>query len=156
MNGSTRRLAVATAMYLGALGLFGPPTYLLVVRAVEIVAETIGVATPLAGRFGLVVGLGSLAIAFTVAWEITLVRLRGVAALGRGDSYRALGRNLLLVATALAAGLAIAEFVIGLLQWGVAREQAVIVVLAVAVLAGLAWTAVRSFGSFRRGLRRAE
>ena len=154
MNSPIRRLVVATAVYVGALCLFGPLTYLLVVRATEIVAGLVGVDAPLTGILGGVVIVGALAIALTVVYEIAAVQLHGVGAFHRGSPRRRFGRNLLLSATALAAGLAITEFAIGTFQQGIERGQVITIGLSLAVVAGLAWTLVRAVRSFRRGFRR--
>ena len=144
-----------TAVYVGALCLFGPLTYLLVVRATEIVAELVGVDTPFTGILGVVVIVGAIATALTVVYEIAAVQLHGVAAFHRGSPRRRFGRNLLLAATAIATGLTITEFALGTFQQGVARGQVVTVGLSLAVVVGLVWTLVRAVRSFRRGFRRA-
>lgn len=154
MNRSTRRLAVTTAVYLGALVLFGPLTVFLLQRAVEIVAGVIGAGIP-TGIFAVFLLICAIAIAYEVVGEVATVQLHGVAALNRGSPRRQFVRNLPLLLTVIAAGIVVLEFTIGAFRWGIAHEQVAIIGLSLVVVASLAWSLVRSIRSFRRGVRNA-
>lgn len=152
MKSSTRRLVVATAVYLGALLLFGPLTVFLLQRAVEIVTGVIGVGVP-TGIFAVFLFVCAIAIAYGVVGEIAAVQLHGVAALDRGNPRRRFVRNLPLLLTAIAAGIVVLEFAIGAFRWGITHDQVAIIGLSLVVVASLAWSLVRSIRSFRRGVR---
>lgn len=156
MKSSLRRLAVTTAVYLGALFLFGPLTFVLLTRTIETVAGIVGIDTPFPGIVSVVVVVGAIAIALEVVSEIAAVQLHGVAALRRGSPRRQFGRNLLLATVAFVAGLAVIEFAFETLQWGIVRGQVVITGLSLVLVAGLAWIFVRAVRSYRLGRHRTE
>lgn len=152
MSSSTRRLAVTTAVYLGALVLFGPLTVFLLQRAVEIVAGVIGVAVP-TGAFAVFLLVCGIAIAYEVVGEVAAVQLHGVTTLNRGSPRRQFVRNLPLLLTAIAAGIVVLEFTIGAFHWGIVHDQVAIIGLSLVVVASLVWVLVRSVRSFRHGVR---
>lgn len=153
MTTSRQSYAVSSAVALGALLLFGPLTYVMVVHAAEILGIIAGGSVPFTGTLGLVVSVSAILIALTVVTEITRVRLHGVEVLSRGTSARRLARHILLVVPIMAALVVAIEFIYEMFYWGLARESVVILGMVAAVVLALSIVMIRSSTAFYRALR---
>jgi hypothetical protein len=140
-----RSLLVAAAVYLGAVGLFAPLTYLVLSTVLNPVVP----AGPLSLSVNVVVAL----VAFWVAGEVATVRLHGFAALQRGPLARRLARHLGLGVVAVAGFVVVASLTVGLLDVGLAEGRTLYAVLAGALAVVMLVVLARSGRAFVVGLR---
>lgn len=156
METTARRLVVSAAVATGALLLFAPPTFALLVDAVERLLEFLGVGS-LDERFRLavLVGFASGLVASEAAGEIAMIRMHGYRVLRRGGTAMTVARHAVLVLPLLVVAAYVVEFLWAMAEWGVGDGDPTILALSLAVVLGLAWTVVRAAGFYRRGRQRA-
>ena len=143
---SRRSTAVAAAVYLGAVGLFVPLTYLVLTSVLDRVVP--------AGPLSLAVNLVVVIVAFVVAGEVASVRLHGFEALQRGPLPRRLARHLVLVAVVVAGFVVAGSVAFGLFGFALSEGRTLYAVLSVALSLVLLVVLVRSGRAFVVGLDR--
>lgn len=153
MSPSRQSYIVSSAVTLGAVLLFGPLTYVIVVHASEILGRIVGVSVPFTGTLGLVVSMSAILIALAVVTEVTRIRLHGYAELGRGTSTRQLIRHVLLMLPVVAALIVAVELVYEMFQLGLDRESIVILGMVTVVILALILMIFRSTTAFYRSWR---
>jgi hypothetical protein len=139
-----RSLLVAAAVYVGAVGLFAPLSYLALTT----------VAGPLVpdGPLSLSVNLVAVLLSLWVAGEVATVRLRGFSALHRGPLPRRVARHLGVAVVVLAGFVVAASLTVGLFDYGLSQGRTLYAVLAAALSVVLLVVLVRSGRAFVVGL----
>jgi hypothetical protein len=140
-----RSLLVAAAVYLGAVGLFAPLTYLVLNTVLDPLIPP--------GPLSLSVTLVTALVALWVAGEMATIRLHGFAALQRGPLPRRLARHLGLAVVAFAGFVVVASLSVGLLNVGLSEGRTLYAVLSAALFVVLLVVLARSGRAFVAGLR---
>jgi hypothetical protein len=153
MSSSRRSYAVPTAVFAGAVVLFGPLSYWSVVSATDVLAGTVPVPVRFPSELAVVVHGTALLVAVTVVTEITRVRLHGVAELRRGSLERRVMRHLLLAVPVLAGLVVLLSICSELATWALEQGQLSSVGIVAVLWLLLAWAVARSSAAFYRGLR---
>jgi hypothetical protein len=153
MSGSRHTYAVTTAVFAGAVVLFGPLSYWSVVSATDVLAGTVPVSVPVPSILEIAVHGTAFLIAVTVVTEITRVRLHGVAELRRGSLGRRVMRHLLFAVPVLAGLVVLLSICSELAIWALEQRQLSGVGIVAVLWLSLAWAVVRSSAAFYRGYR---
>lgn len=156
MDEQRRDYAVTGAVLLGALGLFGPLTYGIVVAAVASIAAAVGVEGGLTGVAGSVVRIGAVLVALQVVTEVAAIQLHGFGALRRGTRRQRVARHALLGLVVLAAAGLVVGLLVRVVSLGAVTEAPTLATLVGAVAVALAWVAYRSATAFGDGLAAAD
>ncbi len=153
MNDSRRQLLTTTSVFVGAMILFGPLTYGILVGAADALARLAGQGG-LSGLPGLVesaVQIAAVLAAGEVVAEVTALQLYGFGALWRGTRRQRLARHALLVLVVLAAvGLAVG-FLADVTRLAAVAEDTTTLALAGLVALAFVWAGGRTALAFRRG-----
>ncbi|QCJ47823.1 MULTISPECIES: hypothetical protein [Haloprofundus] len=151
MTPSTHGRLVAGAVRIGSLGLFGLPTYLVTVRAAEILASL--AVGSLSGEWEVVASVAAVALSYVVVTEVAAVRLDGFAALSRSGRLPNLVRHVTLSVAVFAAVVVTVEFLASGFVWAVSRDHTVLFGLGTVVAAAVTWALGRALSAFYRGYR---
>jgi hypothetical protein len=141
---SRRETLVAAAVYVGAVGLFVPLTYLVLTSILDRVVP--------AGPLSLAVNLVALIVAFVVAGEVASVRLHGFDALHRGPLPRRVARHLALAVVVVAGFVVAGAVTFGIFGFALEEGRTLYAVLAAALAVVLFVVLVRSGRAFVDGL----
>jgi hypothetical protein len=153
MSSSRRSYAVTTAVFAGAVVLFGPLSYGIVLGATDVLTGTVPVSVPFTSILASVAHGVAFLVAATVVTEITRVRLHGVAELRRGPPNRKLARHCLLAAPVLAGVVLLLSEFSELATRALERDGMTDVGIVAVLWLLLAWGVGRSSVAFYRGLR---
>ena len=152
MSGSRRSYAVTTAVFAGAVVLFGPLSYWSVVSATDVLAGAVPVSVPFPSILASVGHGVTLLVAATAVTEVTRVRLHGVAELRRGPPTREMARHFLLAVPVLAGLVVLLSIFTELAIWAFGHEGMTDVGIVAVFWLLLAWGVARSSVAFYRGL----
>lgn len=150
----SRRYLVTAAVVFGALVLFVPLTYAVVVGAVATLADLVVAGAALPGVFWAAVHAFAIVVGYVTAMEIARVRLHGFAELHRGTPRRRLGRHGVLATVVLSAIVSAIGLLAAATRWGLANDSVVMLGLVAAVAIALAWALVRTGNALFEGYRR--
>ena len=151
MNDSRRQLLVTTAVFAGALILFGPLVYGILVVAADALARLIGAGSGLSGGVASAVRIAAVVVAAEVVTEITAIQLYGFDALWRGSRIQRLVRHALLSLVVLAAAGLLVGFLLDVTRFAAVRGKTTTLAMAGLVALALLWAGGRTVLAFRRG-----
>lgn len=151
MNATRGDLVITTAVFAGALILFGPLTYGVLVVAVDALARLAGIQGGLTGVAASVVRIAAVVAAGEVVAEITAVQLYGFDALGRGSRVQRLTRHALLGLIVVAAAGLLVGFLADVTRLAAVAEDTTTLAMAGLVAVALLWAGGRTMLAFRRG-----
>ena len=151
MKDSRRRLLVTTAVFVGAMVLFGPLTYGILVTAVDALARLAGAQSGLSDLAANVVSIAAVLVAAEVVTEITAIQLYGFGALWRGSRRQRLVRHALLGLVVLAAAGLLVGYLVDVVRFAAVGEDTTTLAMAGLVALALLWAGGRTVQAFRRG-----
>lgn len=151
MTESRESYAMAAAVFVGSLILFGPLTYALFVGAPTILTDLLGIGSVMDGVLGNGIQVIAVLAAVEVVTEIADVQLHGFDALNRGSRFVRLGRHLLLGITVIAALVVAVSFLSFTVQWSLSEGRQSYTAMAGLVALALAWAGARTVSAFREG-----
>lgn len=154
MRRAAREYVIGGAVLLGALLLFGPVTYLSVLRALEILLGVVGLSAT--GPAWAAAAVAAAVVALRVVTLVTRAQLHGLEDLDRGPARRRLGRYLTLLAPVVAVVVVAVDFVAAVTRWALANGDPVSLAVTGLVALALAAGIGRSVAAFGRGLARAR
>jgi uncharacterized membrane protein len=149
MQPSTREYAITTAVFVGALILFGPLTFALLIGAVSILTGAVGLS--LGGVVENVVQIAAVLVAVEVVTAIAAIQLSGFDALHQGSRARRLLRHGLLGIAVLAGALVTVSFLVDVVRWSLANGRQSYVAMATLLTIALVWMTIRTVKAFQVG-----
>ncbi|KTG09975.1 hypothetical protein AUR64_10210 [Haloprofundus marisrubri] len=151
MSPSTHDGLVAGAVRIGSLGLFGLPTYLVTIRAAEILASLAG--TSLSGNWRAAASVIAVVLSFEVATEVAAVRLDGFAALSRSSRLTNVVRHATLSVAVLAAFVVVADVLVYVIGYSISTGNSLEVAIGALAALAVVWALGRTLSAFYRGYR---
>ena len=147
MTPSRRDYATTAAVFTGAMILFGPLTFALLVGAVSILTDAVGVS--LGDTVQNVVQIAAVLVAVEVVTAVAGIQLGGT--LQQGSRPRRLLRQGLVGLAVGAGGVVAVSFLVDVVQWSLANGRQSYVAMAGLATLALLWAAVRTVRAFRAG-----
>jgi|GEM_PF-4985839 len=149
MTPSRRDYATTAAVFTGAMILFGPLTFALLVGAVSILTDAVCVS--LGDTVQNVVQIAAVLVAFEVVTAVAGIQLGGFETLQQGSRPRRLLRQGLVGLAVGAGGVVAVSFLVDVVQWSLANGRQSYVAMAGLATLALLWAAVRTVRAFRAG-----
>ena len=149
MMPSRRDYATTAAVFTGAMILFGPLTFALLVGAVSILTDVVGIS--LGDIVQNVVQIAAVLVGVEVVTAVAGVQLGGFETLQQGSRPRRLLRHGLVGLSAAAAGVVAVAFFVDVVQWSLANGRQSYVAMAGLVAVAIVWATVRTARAFQAG-----
>lgn len=151
MTDSQESYATTAAVFVGALILFGPLTFAILVSAADAVVRLAGLSGGLSGTLESVVQIAAVLAAGEIVAEITAIQLYGFGALWRGSRRQRLARHGLLSLVVLAATGLLVGFLADVTRFALGADDTTTLAMAGLVALALLWAGGRTLLAFRRG-----
>lgn len=150
MDDSRRQLLITASVFTGALVLFGPLTFAVLVAAADAVVRLAGLGG-LAGLLESVVQILAVLAAGEVVAEVTAIQLYGFGALWRGSRRQRLARHGLLGLVVVAATGLLVGHLVEVTRVAAGSDDAATLAVAGLVALALLWAGGRTVQAFRQG-----